>query len=95
MERFYATNLRYCAALDSSGACTSAALTLPSLECASTANTGRDYDYSLSAVGLSTFTLQAAPKSPQSTRDARCGTLTLSNTGAKGVSGADGRDSCW
>ena len=37
-----------------------------------------------------TFTLSATPAGPQ-TND-RCGTLTLSNTGARG---ADGTGSCW
>jgi type IV pilus assembly protein PilE len=41
------------------------------------------------------FTITAAPKSPHSTRDAKCGTLTLTNTGAKTASGSSGAAECW
>ncbi|HYF20454.1 MAG TPA: type IV pilin protein [Ramlibacter sp.] len=40
-----------------------------------------------------TYTITATPKSPQSTNDARCGTLTLTNTGVKGKSGS--ATDCW
>ena len=54
------------------------------------------YNLTISAATVSTYTLQAAPTGRQATD--RCGTLTLSNTGVKGVQGAQsGNDweSCW
>jgi type IV pilus assembly protein PilE len=90
MERYYTSNLRYCVDADSDGACDSSSFTVPSLECSSAANTGGDYNYSIT-VGLSTYTLQAAPQSAQASRDARCGTLSLTQSGAKSASASD----CW
>ena len=85
MERFYTTNLRY----DKDSAGTD--IVLPSLDCASTQNSGADYQFTLSAVARSTYTLQAAPKSTsaQVTRDAACATLTLDHTGTRAPT------SCW
>ena len=50
------------------------------------------YDISVRDVGANTFTLVAAPRagSPQA-KDTRCGTLTLTNTGAKSAAAND----CW
>jgi len=45
------------------------------------------YNLTISAATASTYTIQAAPIGPQA--DDKCGTLTLSNTGLKGVTGAD------
>lgn len=90
MERFYTTNMRYAEADGS-------APDLPELECASANDTGQHYDYSLSAVTASTFTLQAAPKGVQATRDAACKTLTLTHAGERGIAdSASGTvDECW
>jgi type IV pilus assembly protein PilE len=44
------------------------------------------YDLSVTAASASAYTIQAAPTGPQ-TSD-KCGTLTLTSTGVKGVSGA-------
>ncbi|HCO43734.1 type IV pilin protein [Sinimarinibacterium flocculans] len=91
MERFYTTNLRY----DQDLAGT--AIALPALDCASANDTGQHYDYSLSAVAANTFSLQAAPKGVQATRDTTCKTLTLTHTGVRGIAGgATGTvDDCW
>ena len=54
------------------------------------------YNLTISAAAASTYTLQAVPIGPQT--DDKCGTLTLSNTGLKGVTGADGGvtwQECW
>jgi len=50
------------------------------------------YNLTISAVTASTFTLSAAPTTPQSGDS--CGTLTLLHTGAKGVSSSTVAD-CW
>jgi type IV pilus assembly protein PilE len=42
-----------------------------------------------------TYTITATPTGGQATRDAKCGTLTLTNTGTKGASGASGAAACW
>ncbi len=54
------------------------------------------YNLTISAATASTYTVQAAPTGPQA--GDRCGTLTLTNTGVKGVQGAAaGNDwqTCW
>lgn len=91
MERFYTTNLRY----DIDTATND--VTLPSLDCASSGETGQDYDYSLDATALSanTYKLKAVPKGVQATRDADCGTLTLDQAGTRNVTGSAGAASCW
>lgn len=49
------------------------------------------YNISFSSILANSFTLQAVPISA----DALCGTLTLTNTGAKGESGTGDVASCW
>ena len=54
------------------------------------------YNLTIGAVTVSTYTVQAAPIGPQA--DDKCGTLSLSNTGLKGVAGADAGvtwQDCW
>ncbi|RZV36119.1 MAG: prepilin-type N-terminal cleavage/methylation domain-containing protein [Chromatiales bacterium] len=54
------------------------------------------YNLTISAATASTFTIQAAPTGAHA--GDRCGTLTLTNTGVKGVTGAAaGNDwqACW
>jgi type IV pilus assembly protein PilE len=91
MERFYTTNLRY--DKDTSNN----AVAIPALDCAGAAETGNDYQYQFAAQSptSSTYTLQAVPKTPQSTRDAGCGTLSITQDGTRGASGADGVATCW
>jgi len=53
------------------------------------------YDITLPTLTSQTFTLQAAPIAPQ-TKDTLCMTLTLDNTGTKGISGGSGTAAeCW
>jgi type IV pilus assembly protein PilE len=52
------------------------------------------YNLSVSALGTNTFTLQAVPTGAQSGDP--CGTLTLTNTGVKDVSGGSyTKNQCW
>ncbi|NMQ20262.1 prepilin-type N-terminal cleavage/methylation domain-containing protein [Candidatus Competibacter phosphatis] len=52
------------------------------------------YDITLSAVAQNSYTLQAAPKGAQSGDP--CGTLTLTDTGVKNVTGGSyTKDRCW
>jgi len=53
------------------------------------------YNITLPTLTPQTFTLQAAPIAPQ-TKDTRCMTLTLDNTGTKGMSGGSSTSAeCW
>lgn len=89
MERFYTTNLRY--DQDTGGT----AVALPNLACATENSMDEYYAFSLSAVAQATYDLQAVPQGGQVNADSGCGTQTLDETGAKGVSGSDGVDACW
>ena len=61
------------------------------------ANLENDLSYQLSVVDASDmhFTIQAAPIDAQATRDSECGTLTLTDTNAREVSGEGNSDACW
>lgn len=81
MERLYATDLRYDKAKD-----------LPTLACANDQDTGGSYTYGFASSTLtsSTYTIQAAPKGT----DAQCGTLSLDQSGTRGVSSGT-VSACW
>jgi type IV pilus assembly protein PilE len=42
-----------------------------------------------------TYTVTAAPLPAQASKDGKCGTLTLTNTGVKGISGTSSVSECW
>ena len=89
MERNYTTCLRH----DRTGAGCGTNLTsaeLPALSCR--ADLAGSYTFSFTAdPTASTYTLQAAPRGPQ-TGDARCGTLSLTHAGTRGAEAPSG---CW
>lgn len=84
MERYGATHMTYIL----TG-------TLPVLDCASAANTGSHYTYELTNATDSTYTVSAAPTGHQATADARCGTLSIDQTGLRTASGNAGVTGCW
>jgi len=98
MERYYTTNLAYNQSGPASGSTAAPTpIALPALDCASTGQTGTNYQYNF-ATGqptTSTYQLQAAPQGTQAARDAQCGTLYVDNTGARTISGADTVQQCW
>jgi type IV pilus assembly protein PilE len=59
------------------------------------------YNVTIAAVGQNSFTLNAAPISGTDQASDTCKTLTLTNTGAKGITGVSGTvtqsmiDECW
>lgn len=88
MERFYTTNLRY----DTDQAGT--AVALPQTQCAN--ELGDHYTFALAAVAANSYSITAAPKGGQAARDTKCGTLTLDQTGKKGIKGTATKvDECW
>lgn len=93
MERFFTVNSTYLgagAAGGNTGTPTIFSTTCPIDGGAAT------YNLTIQAATASTYTVQAAPVGRQ-TAD-KCGTLTLTNTGLKGVSGAKAGvtwDECW
>lgn len=91
MERYYATNLSY--VRDSDGTTNS----LPSLDCASSQQTGSYYNYQLPSSTLSSasYTVLAIPHGVQASRDSSCGTLKLDQSNTRYVTGSDGVSKCW
>lgn len=84
MERFYTTNLSY------SGA------SLPTLDCATSQNTGTFYSYKFDDTPTqSTYTIDAVPAGVQLSNDTECGTLTLDQTGQRGITGSGTVSECW
>ena len=53
----------------------------------------RTYKIALSGASATAFTVEAIPQLVQASKDADCGTMTLTNAGAKGHSGSG--DNCW
>lgn len=96
MERYYTSYLRY----DQDTATPANANVLPTLDCASTAQTGTSYSYSFVAANLTatTYTIQAVPVtgSAQAKRDTMCATLSLNQAGTRSISGTTGTvATCW
>lgn len=86
MERHYTANGKYLTAAN-------AAPTLPFSE-APKDGTGKYYDLSFSAAPTaSSYTLRAVPKGAMANDS--CGTLSLSNTGAKGQATGASLATCW
>jgi type IV pilus assembly protein PilE len=86
MERHYTANGKYLTSAN-------AAPTLPFSE-APKDGTGKYYDLSFaSAPTASSYTLRAVPKGAMASDS--CGTLTLSNTGAKGQATGASLATCW
>jgi type IV pilus assembly protein PilE len=89
MERFYTTNLRY----DETPASSSSSAAVPNpvagttptlvLDCATTAQTGNNYTYSVPAPSTTGYIIQATPINAQLTRDKQCGALTLNQLGSR------------
>jgi len=94
MERFYSVNGSYLGAANG-GANTGA----PAVFSTTCPADGSDATYNLTIVNpttASTYTLRATPVGPQA--DDECGSLTLTNTGVKGVVDADAGvtwQDCW
>ncbi len=89
MERFYTINMRY--DQDTSGT----AIALPNTSCMSSQQDFYTYSFS-GAVANSTYTIQAVPQGGQATRDTKCATLTINQTGTKTKSGSAAAVSdCW
>ena len=89
MERYYTENNRY----HQNRAGTAVVLPFTKAPIEGTAY----YDITLAAVAQNTFTLNAAPIAGTAQADDKCKTLTLTNTGAKGVTGSPTltADECW
>jgi type IV pilus assembly protein PilE len=88
MERFYTTNMKY--DKDQSGK----DVKLPVTTCAT--DLALFYTISLSAVGPSSYTIQAAPKGQQELRDTKCAKLSINQKGEKATSNTSSSPAdCW
>ena len=95
MERYYTTNLSYKA--DSGGTANPLASKALTLDCASAQRTGANYQYDVpaSSLSVSSYTVTATPINGQLTRDTKCGTLSLAQTGKRDATGSAGQAGCW
>ena len=93
MERYFTVNNTYLEAAD--GGADTGEPAVYETQCPVDGGTPT-YNLTISAANASTYTVQAAPTGKQA--DDKCGTLTLTNTGRKGVSGASSGvtwQDCW
>jgi len=88
MERVYASNLRYD---QNAGAATA----LPATNCRNELSASYTFAFATGQPQARTFTITATPGGGQATRDSACGTLSIDQAGAKGVSGTNTAAQCW
>ncbi len=104
LERFYSDNNSYFVDVSGGnlvvGAASTAAGFAKLMNVAGTVysgpnnETGSAYTLSLATASASSFTLTAAPQLSQ-TADTKCASLTLTNTGVKGITGTGSVPDCW
>lgn len=87
MERYFSTNNTYATATIATGGSTDV-LTSDKTE-------NGWYQLEITAKGPSTFTITAKPLNEQASQDSTCGSLSLTNLGAKGVTGSGTVQDCW
>jgi type IV pilus assembly protein PilE len=82
MERYYTTNLTY--------------VNAPAPTCSSGRDVTDFYTVSFSAAPSATaYAVQAVPTARQASRDTKCGTLGINQTGTKTKTGTGTLDECW
>ena len=93
MERFFTVNSTYLGA--AAGGANTGAPAIFSVSCPIDGGAAT-YNLTIQAATTSTFTLQATPLAAQAAD--KCGNLTVTNTGRKGINGADAGivwQDCW
>ncbi|SDQ93778.1 type IV pilus assembly protein PilE [Pseudoxanthomonas sp. CF385] len=88
MERFYTTNLAYVSA---------AGVAAPIAQCDAEISPHYQIQYQVTptAAAPRVYTLRAVPQAGQATRDTACGTLTITQAGVRGRTGAAPVTDCW
>jgi type IV pilus assembly protein PilE len=94
MERWYTTNLRYDKDVTGTNA---VAPPFTTMDCATTSQTGNNYKYQFAASEptRSTYKIDAIPQNAQATRDTKCGTLSIDQTGKRDITGTGTVAECW
>lgn len=59
------------------------------------AEVASNYTLTVESSTAPSYTVTATPQGVQATKDAKCGTLKLTNTGAKSISGSSTVAECW
>lgn len=99
LERFYSANLSYYQDRGGNVIGGGAAASLPALGCDTDGNLATRYTFSFStaptAASPNAYAIRAVPVGVQATHDAKCGTLTLNQSGTRGASGSAGVPGCW
>ena len=100
MERLYTTTLNYGQAPASgSTAGTVALTTVPPLDCDATSQTGTNYQYTFgpnpASPSTTAYSIQATPQSTLQKKDTTCGTLSINQAGARGITGTGTLAQCW
>jgi len=82
MERYYTSNLSYTGAA------------VPALTCVTDVAGRYSFAFATAQPTATTYIINAAPAGAQ-VQDTRCGTLSITQAGVKGVSGTDTVANCW
>lgn len=92
-QQYFMDNKRYAASLTSLGYANDSIMISDDGQVVPDADADRVYNIQISASNIVTYELTATPQLKQAERDAKCGNLTLTNTGTRGQSGAG--SNCW
>jgi type IV pilus assembly protein PilE len=91
-QQFFMDNKRYAASLTNLGYDNDSIMIDDEGQVVTTASDDRIYNIRISASNIVTYELTATPQLNQAKKD-NCGSLTITQTGAKGQSGTG--DNCW
>ena len=92
-QQFFMDNKQYATKLSTLGFAADEYMINDDGTMVSASDSRRTYKITLSGATATAFTVEAIPQLVQASRDTDCGTMTLSNAGAKGQSGYG--DNCW
>lgn len=92
-QQFFMDNKQYATQFSSLGYTSDAMMVNEDGMIVSDSDSRRTYKIAFSAASASAFTVEAVPQQAQASKDADCGTMTLTNAGVKGHSGSG--DNCW
>ncbi len=92
-QQFFMDNKQFATQFTSLGYASDAMMVNEDGTIVSSSDPRRTYKIALSGASATAYTVEAIPQLVQASKDANCGTMTLTNTGTKGHSGSG--DNCW
>jgi type IV pilus assembly protein PilE len=92
-QQFFMDNKQFATKFTSLGYASDAMMVNEDGTIVTASDSRRTYKIALSGASATAYTVEAIPQLVQASKDADCGTMTLTNSGVKGHSGSG--DNCW